>query len=339
MADLTKLFVLVPSGTTFDGTTVTKLAANAKKVFFEVDTNTIWNNGVAYGISAELAAKITANETAIGKLQTLIGASEKAEGVDDILTRLAAVETATSKPVGIADGEKVLAMDTNNKLSSTLSLAIEKKTVGSASVDCIVLKGKDDAEVAYVDASTFVKDGMIDSIAWSTETGKENVLVVTWNTDAGKTAVEIDMTKFIDTYTSGNTDLLGVEGYVITPKVGEFNSDGTVKTAGLVTAELLKAQLDGRAGDYATAAQGVKADTAVQAVATGDTNGTIKVDGTEVAVKGLGSAAYTDSDDYATAVQGTTAESALQSVTILGKELTKDASTMVDSDFWENYTA
>jgi len=36
------------------------------------------------------------------------------------------------------------------------------------------------------------------------------------------------------------------------------------------------------------------ADSAVQSVTTGTTNGTINVDGTEVAVAGLGSAAYTD---------------------------------------------
>lgn len=56
------------------------------------------------------------------------------------------------------------------------------------------------------------------------------------------------------------------------------------------------------------------ADSAVQKVETGGANGTIKVDGTDVAVKGLGSAAYTASTAYATSAQGTKADSALQSV-------------------------
>lgn len=47
-------------------------------------------------------------------------------------------------------------------------------------------------------------------------------------------------------------------------------------------------------------------------VATGTANGTIAVNGRDVAVKGLGSAAYTESTDYATAVQGAKADSALQ---------------------------
>lgn len=41
-----------------------------------------------------------------------------------------------------------------------------------------------------------------------------------------------------------------------------------------------------------------KADSAVQSVVSGSGNGTIAVDGTDVAVKGLGSAAYTNSDAY-----------------------------------------
>lgn len=46
--------------------------------------------------------------------------------------------------------------------------------------------------------------------------------------------------------------------------------------------------------NYATAAQGTKADSALQKadITSGTTNGTISVDGSDVAVKGLGSAAY-----------------------------------------------
>jgi len=56
-----------------------------------------------------------------------------------------------------------------------------------------------------------------------------------------------------------------------------------------------------------------KADTAVQSVTTGTTNGTIKVDGTAVSVYGLGSAAYTDSTAYDAAGAATSAVNALDS--------------------------
>lgn len=57
-----------------------------------------------------------------------------------------------------------------------------------------------------------------------------------------------------------------------------------------------------------------KANSAVQSVAAGTGNGTIKVDGTDVSVTGLKSAAYTESSAYATSAQGEKADSAIQSV-------------------------
>lgn len=61
-----------------------------------------------------------------------------------------------------------------------------------------------------------------------------------------------------------------------------------------------KAYFDGLAKNYATAAQGAKADSAVQAadVVSGTANGTISVKGSDVAVKGLGSAAYQNSGAF-----------------------------------------
>lgn len=68
--------------------------------------------------------------------------------------------------------------------------------------------------------------------------------------------------------------------------------------------------------DLASAVQTslTKADTALQShqtITTGSTKGTIAVAGKDVAVKGLGSAAYTDSGAYATAAQGKKADAAL----------------------------
>lgn len=61
-----------------------------------------------------------------------------------------------------------------------------------------------------------------------------------------------------------------------------------------------KTYADGLAKNYATAAQGAKADTALQAadVIEGTTNGAISVKGTDIAVKGLGSAAYANTGDF-----------------------------------------
>ena len=76
---------------------------------------------------------------------------------------------------------------------------------------------------------------------------------------------------------------------------------GKIGTADIAAdAGITKTQLDSSVQTSLT-----KADTAVQSVKSGTANGTIDVDGTDVAVKGLGSAAYTASSAYATSAQGT----------------------------------
>ena len=82
-----------------------------------------------------------------------------------------------------------------------------------------------------------------------------------------------------------------------------------------------KAYADGLAGNYATAAQGAKADSALQAadIATGSANGTIAVKGADVAVKGLGSAAYVETTAFdaagTAAAQASAAENAAKAYT------------------------
>lgn len=86
------------------------------------------------------------------------------------------------------------------------------------------------------------------------------------------------------------------------------------------------------ASDFATAAQGSTADSALQSVKVlgqtlTKTSNEITVAQAKTAL-GLGSAAYTASTAYATSAQGSTADSALQEVTIAGNKLTKANSTI-----------
>ena len=103
----------------------------------------------------------------------------------------------------------------------------------------------------------------------------------------------------------------------IAAKVGEIGGS-TVKQYVDQAKSDAQDYADSLASNYATAEQGTKADTALQKadVTTGTANGTIAVKGTDVQVKGLGSAAYTASSAYATAAQGTKADTALQKADI-----------------------
>lgn len=98
----------------------------------------------------------------------------------------------------------------------------------------------------------------------------------------------------------------------------EGTKNGTVKFNGTdVPVHGLGSAAFTESGTYATAAQGTKADTALQKadITTGTASGTIAVEGTDVAVKGLGTAAYTASTAYATAAQGTKADEAHAALT------------------------
>ena len=102
------------------------------------------------------------------------------------------------------------------------------------------------------------------------------------------------------------------------PKITTGGTNGTIKVGEEEVAVAgLKSAAYTDASDYATAAQGVLADTALQKadITTGTANGTIAVEGTDVAVKGLGTAAYTASTAYATAAQGTKADQVFTALT------------------------
>ncbi|MBO4480856.1 MAG: hypothetical protein J5742_04560 [Alphaproteobacteria bacterium] len=110
-------------------------------------------------------------------------------------------------------------------------------------------------------------------------------------------------------------------------QLAEANStvDGVVATAGYVK------------GAYNAAIKAINkvattAGSALQKadITTGGANGTIAVGGTDVAVKGLGTAAYTASTDYATAAQGEKADTAVQTVKLNGTALTEDSDGAVN---------
>ena len=133
---------------------------------------------------------------------------------------------------------------------------------------------------AEIDASDFIKDGMISSVDLD-----DNTLVITWNTDNGITdTTRIDLEYLIDVYTAEDTNTIDmtVEGNKIKASVIE----GSISEKELNAS--VNASLD-------------KADSAVQNITTGSTNGTISVDGTEVSVAGLGSAAYENATAFETA--------------------------------------
>lgn len=85
-----------------------------------------------------------------------------------------------------------------------------------------------------------------------------------------------------------------ISGTIVAGSVGTTElADKAVTAAKIADNTITKGQLVGSIGVSLG-----KADTAVQAVAEGATNGTVSVDGTDVAVHGLGGAAYVGTDAF-----------------------------------------
>lgn len=123
------------------------------------------------------------------------------------------------------------------------------------------------------------------------------------------------------TITKGDVGLGNVDNKSAATIKTEFTGEIEANNEGFVKGGDVHTALAGKANSTHThtASEITDLDVGVTAIATGKTDGTISVTSggtaTDVPVKGLGSAAYTESTAYATAAQGALAATALQAIT------------------------
>lgn len=79
-----------------------------------------------------------------------------------------------------------------------------------------------------IDTTDFVKDGMVSSVTYDESTKK---LIITFNTDAGKENIEVDLSTLISVYTAGNGLSLSENSFSV--KLVSSNSYLTVSSDGL----------------------------------------------------------------------------------------------------------
>ena len=187
-----------------------------------------------------LANRVTAVEETLGDAEGGL-VKDVADNTAAIGVNAAAI--TTEKERAIAAEAKVLEdaeAFTVDQIEG-LSIAIEK----IEGVDNLVIKNGEGKTVANVDATPFIKDGMLESAEYNVETKK---LVLTWNTAAGITSTEIDLNGLVDTYTGGTGITVGIDGVI--------SVDDTIATV-----EALN-------GVKATAEAAQTADQVAQAIAT-----------------------------------------------------------------------
>ena len=121
--------------------------------------------------------------------------------------------------------------DAEGKLKNEITFALNDNV--------LELKGKDNALVASMDLSKFALDGMVNSVSYDEKT---HTITIAWNTDAGITQTEINLSSLIDVYTSGNG--IQVEGNVISAKLDPQSqsfltiSENGIKLSGIVGSEI-----------------------------------------------------------------------------------------------------
>ena len=160
------------------------------------DADTIYDD-------AEVRGLIGGHTTRIGALETALG-DETSGLIKGLADEVSAREQGDTNTLNSAKGY------TDEQITG-LDIVIEKKTVEDVESDYIVIKNKAGNEVASVNAAKFVKDGMLESAVYSTSTKK---LVLTWNTDAGKSATEIDLNDLVNTYTGSEHIAVGTDGVI-----------------------------------------------------------------------------------------------------------------------------
>lgn len=108
-------------------------------------------------------------------------------------SRAVNVTIPTATVTGVKSGDKVLAL-ANKELSTTLGLTYDSATKK------INLTGIGSAVIASVDATDFIKDGMVEGVSFDPKTKN---LTITFNTESGKEDIEVDLSDLVDTYTAG----------------------------------------------------------------------------------------------------------------------------------------
>ena len=233
--------------------------------------------------TADSAIKVTgtAKDPTVGLKLDMSGNVELTQSANGLK---GSVVIPAATVIGVAEGDKVLGLS-EKKLSSTLNLKYD------STAKKIRLLGIGDAKIAEIDATDFIKDGMVDNVQFD-PTSK--VLTITFNTISGKEAIPVNLSSLVDTYTAGNG--IAIAGNVISVK-RDTNSEGflSVGTAGVklsgvqaaintaknavigydadtATSKTIygaKKYADSLASNYATAAQGRKADSALQSITKG----------------------------------------------------------------------
>lgn len=267
-------------------------------IVFIKDSQEIYTHGTFYAIPDSYKGKITSLESAVAALQAAKAFSKVSDGtnVAESPSHDGTLKFNKGSNVNITvgtDGVTISATDT--KYTQGSGISIEGTTINhSNSVTAGTAKGDNSKTLAFggtftIPSITYDAQGHVTAKGTTTMTMPAAPSFTNWQ---AKNVVGASATATANAATTNATTFLNLI------------ENGAVRSSHQITGT-------GKVTVTANATGNVTINGAATTAASGSANGTIAIDGTDVAVKGLGSAAYTASSAYATAAQGTKADNAV----------------------------
>lgn len=271
-------------------------------VVFIKDSQEIYTHGTFYAIPDSYKGKITSLESAVAALQAAKAFSKVSDGtnVAESPSHDGTLKFNKGSNVNITvgtDGVTISATDT--KYTQGSGISIKGTTINhSNSVAAGTAKGDDSKTLAFggtftIPSITYDAQGHVTAKGTTTMTMPAAPSFTNWQ---AKNIVGASATATANAATTNATTFLNLI------------ENGAVRSSHQITGT-------GKVTVTADATGKVTINGAATTAASGSANGTIAIDGVNVAVKGLGSAAYTASTAYATAAQGTKADNAVPKTT------------------------
>ena len=278
-------------------------------------TETLEDYALNTALQAEAEARVAADEATTEALKDYTKTSDLDAG---FITEAEMTTFKSTNDTAIADAKKAGtdAMDALEEYEATNDAAVSAAQAAAdkaqGEVDALegTVAGKADKATtlagygigdAYTKSETDGLIGGVNSTIGEVESGKTVVGMIA----EAQSAATYDDTALAGRVSTAEGKITTIEGQQTTQdgKISELETSLGTTSSGLDalttrvgTAEGEIDTLQGLVGDTAVATQ--IANSAINTVKTGTENGTIEVDGSDVAVKGLGTAAYTASTAY-----------------------------------------
>ena len=199
---------LVDVYTAGDGIAVTDNVVSVVKSSSSEDYLIVDENGVA----------ITGIDSAISTLQGSI--TDEATARNEADTELQEQITSNDTDIAALQAADTTLQGNIEALQSSTNTSLVARAEYSSSDKAIYLYSSDETILSTIDATDFIKDGMVSSVTYDSDTKS---LTISFNTDAGSEDITVDISDLVDTYTGG--DGISITDNIISVVKSESSED------------------------------------------------------------------------------------------------------------------